>query len=74
VKKFCLNLVEKNPLLLYTQKMMCNIMGMMMSKLFYELEDEVAKYAFVNLGNERPADLDEFMRRIWSKYGNSTSF
>jgi len=74
VKKFCLNLVEKNPLLLYTQKTMCNIMGMKMARLFYDLEDEVATYAIANWGNERPGDLDEFLRRIWSKYSNATPF
>lgn len=74
VKKFCLNMVEKNPLLIYTQKMMCNLMGMEMTKPFYDLENEVADYAFANLGNEHPDDFDEFLRNMWSKYGHGTPF
>ena len=47
---------------------------MKMARLFYDLEDEVATYAIANWGNERPGDLDEFLRRIWSKYSNATPF
>nr|MDO8083835.1 enoyl-CoA hydratase/isomerase family protein [Candidatus Sigynarchaeum springense] len=74
VKKFCLNLVEKNPLLLYTQKAMCNIIGMAMTRAFYDLENEVADYAFANLGSEHPPDVDEFIRKLWTKYGQGSPF
>jgi len=74
VKKFCLNMVEKNPLLLYTQKAMCNIMGMTMMRPFYDLENEVADYAFAHLGTDLPEDIDDFLRKMWSKYGQGSPF
>ncbi|HME50817.1 MAG TPA: enoyl-CoA hydratase/isomerase family protein [Candidatus Lokiarchaeia archaeon] len=74
VKKFCLNLVEKNPLLISTQKMMCNIMGMAETRPYYDLENEVAEYVVKNVGNEHPDDFDEFIRNMWSKYGQGTPF
>ena len=49
-------------------------MGMEMTKSFYDLENEVADYAVVNLGNEHPEDLDDFLRKLWSKYGHGTPF
>ncbi len=69
VKKFCRGLIDKNPVLLFTQKVMCNIMGIGMMKPYYDLENEVAEYYFTHVGNEHPADLDDFLRKLWSKYG-----
>ncbi len=72
VKKFCRGLIDKNPVLLFTQKVMCNIMGIAMMKPFYDLENEVAEYYFDHIGNEHPADLDDFLRKLWSKYGGGS--
>jgi len=69
VDKFCQWFVDKQPILLFTQKTMCNIMGMAMMKPFYDLENEVAAYFHGHAKNEYPADLDDFIRGLWSKYG-----
>ena len=69
VKKFCRGLIDKNPVLLFTQKVMCNIMGIAMMKPFYDLENEVAEYYFSHVGNEHPEDLDDFLKKLWAKYG-----
>jgi enoyl-CoA hydratase/carnithine racemase len=74
VKKFCLNMVEKNSLLISTQKMMCNLMGMAETRSYYDLENEVADYFVTNVGNDHPDDLDDFIRNLWSKYGHGTPF
>ncbi len=70
VKKFCRGLIDKNPVLLFTQKVMCNIMGIGMMKPFYDLENEVAEYVFARIGQEHPADLDAFLKGLWAKYGS----
>ncbi len=72
VKKFCRGLVDKNPVLLFTQKVMCNIMGIAMMKPFYDLENEVAEYYFDHVGNEHPDDLDAFLKKLWAKYGGGS--
>ncbi len=69
VKKFCRGLIDKNPVLLCTQKVICNIMGIGPMKPFYDMENEVAEYVFARLGQEHPADLDFFLKGLWAKYG-----
>ncbi len=69
VKKFCRGLIDKNPVLLCTQKVMCNIMGIGLMKSFYDMENEVAEYVYARIGQEHPADLDAFLNSLWAKYG-----
>jgi enoyl-CoA hydratase/carnithine racemase len=69
VKKFSKNLAEKNAMLLYTQKVMCNIIGMNQMNKFYDLENEVADYFFSNKAVESPADIETFLKSLWTKYG-----
>ena len=72
VKKFCRGLVEKSGTLLFTQKTMCNIMGIGLARKYYEMENEVAEYFFSRAGEENRADMDEFISRLWEKYGEGS--
>jgi len=72
VKKFCKSLSEKSGTLLFTQKTMCNIIGVGLARKYYEMENEVANYFFSKPGEENRADMDEFIKSLWEKYGQGS--
>ncbi|MCP4763264.1 MAG: enoyl-CoA hydratase/isomerase family protein, partial [archaeon] len=68
VRKFARNLASKPAVLLYTQKVMANIMGKRMAEDAYKLENEMADYWFSPV----KGDIDEFFRGLWEKYGTGS--
>jgi len=69
VDKFCQGFLDKQPILVFTQKVLCSIMGMNLMKKFYDLENETADYINHHPGKDAPADMDAFIKGLWSKYG-----
>ncbi|MHA1820654.1 MAG: enoyl-CoA hydratase/isomerase family protein [Promethearchaeota archaeon] len=70
VKKFARSLASKSPLLEATTKAAIHIMSGISEKS-HDLEDECAYYFFKNIGNNNPEDLDDFISKIWAKYGKN---
>lgn len=70
VKKFARQLTNVSANLLYTTKTALNIMGKRFARKCYDLENDMARYFFKNAGIENPEDQNDFLQKMWEKYGN----
>ncbi|MHA1728559.1 MAG: enoyl-CoA hydratase/isomerase family protein [Promethearchaeota archaeon] len=70
VKEFAKKIAEKNSTLSYILKTSINIMNNRLVDDMFKLEVEMADYHGKNMNNPNPTDINEFMNKMWEKYGN----
>jgi len=69
VKKFARALAENTDTLLYQTKTAINMMSFDKANDWYDLENEMAIFYFQGLMGKAPCELDEFLKKMWVKYG-----
>ena len=72
VKKFARELCQKNKVLMKMIKPAINMMTFEKAKDWFDLENEFAKYYFAGVLDKENFNLDEFIRKMWEKYGKGS--
>lgn len=70
VKDFAKKIATKSSTLGYIIKTSINIMNNRLVEDMFKLEVEMADYHGKNMNNPNPSDINDFMKKMWEKYGN----